>query len=256
MIGKNVTTIGIRLILLALAFSLSCSAAQKSSAPKTSAQAVTSTVCHRRVQELGNITDDQMREWPQSELLATRKLLETCLAKFESSFSRNETLITNSWDDDLAALLQMPPMRGPERRAASEQRLEAQERAAAEKEEENKMLKSGSVELYPLDIGATFTFDLSGKNECFAESTQKLDCKPSGVFFAAIAGQRGHEYLVGCKEDFGDDTCMGIRTGTYTITVHGRTMTVWNSGMAKVNIQTGKTISRLTPVFSILSQLK
>jgi hypothetical protein len=239
-----------------LAFSIPCFAAQKSSAPRTSTQAVSSTVCHRRVQELGDITDDQMRGWPHSELLATRKFLETCLAKFESSFSRNETLIINSWDDDLAALLQMPPMRGPGRREASEQRLEAQERAAAEKEEENKMLKSGSVDLYPLDIGATFTFDLSGKNECTAESTQKLDCKPSGVFFAAIAGQRGHEYLVGCKEDFTDDTCMGIRTGTYTITVHGHTMTVWNSGMAKVNIQTGKTISRLTPVFSVLTQLK
>jgi hypothetical protein len=62
--------------------------------------------------------------------------------------------------------------------------------------------QSGSVALYPLDIGATFTFDLSGRNECFAESTQKLDCKPSGVFFAAIAAQKGHEFLVGCKEDF------------------------------------------------------
>lgn len=91
---------------------------------------------------------------------------------------------------------------------------------------------------------------------CAATSTKELTC--SGAipnFQAVIASQGGHEYLIGCEFD-GYETCANLQVGVYTIAVHSRSLTVLDSGMERINSQTGKKISGITPVFSVLARVK
>lgn len=117
-------------------------------------------------------------------------------------------------------------------------------------------LRSGLVTVYPLDLGEKYEVTIGEKSgECTASSTKELSCKGLPDFQAIIASQAGHEYLLGCQED-GYETCVDLPPATYRITVHGRSVTVWHSGMERVNSRTGKKIGNITPVFSILVFVK
>jgi hypothetical protein len=118
-------------------------------------------------------------------------------------------------------------------------------------------LRAGTVNVFPLDLGDTYEITIGAQTAlCTAKSTKELSC-PSLMsdFMAIIAGQAGHEYLLGCQSD-NFETCANLSVGTYSITVHGRTATFWHTGMQRINIQTGKRIGSITPVFSILVLIK
>lgn len=125
---------------------------------------------------------------------------------------------------------------------------------------ETPQLSTGKISLFPLDMGQTFSFLLDRESlSCKATSIQQLDCSAGSVhryFSGAIAEQNGHEYLLGCVPAFLSETCMGLSAGMYTVLVHSRSVTVLDSGMVRINSETGKTLGPLTPVFSILSLLE
>jgi hypothetical protein len=117
-------------------------------------------------------------------------------------------------------------------------------------------LVSGLITVYPLDLGEKYSVTIGEKTgTCTANSTKELSCEALPNFQAIIANQRGHEFLLGCEWD-NYETCANLQVGTYRITVHGRSVTVWNSGMERINTSTGKKIGAITPVFSILTLVK
>jgi hypothetical protein len=118
-------------------------------------------------------------------------------------------------------------------------------------------LRSGTVNVFPLDLGDSYEITIGEQTStCTAISTKELSCpSPMSDFVAIVAGQAGHEYLLGCQSD-NFETCANLPVGTYSITVHGRTATFWRTGMERINIQSGKKIGSITPVFSILVLIK
>ncbi len=118
-------------------------------------------------------------------------------------------------------------------------------------------LRSGKVVVYPLDLGETYALNIGKETgSCKATSTKELVC--SGAipnFQAVIASQGNHEYLIGCEFD-NYETCANLSGGVYTIAVHNRSLTVLDSGMERINTQTGKKISGIIPVFSVLARVK
>ncbi len=122
-------------------------------------------------------------------------------------------------------------------------------------------LHSGTISVYPLDLGQSFFVTVGGDSgTCRAHSTSELSCpSPLPDFQAVIANQAGHDYLIGCRSEdheIGAWTCVNLTPGVYRIEIHSQTLTVWNSGMVKINTSTGKTIASITPVFSILARIK
>jgi hypothetical protein len=118
-------------------------------------------------------------------------------------------------------------------------------------------LHSGRVEVYPLDLGQTYSLTIGDEiGTCTAISTKELDCAvgPRRTFQVVIASQGTREYLLGCEfDDY--ETCVNLPAGVYTIVVHSRSVTVLHSGMEMINRKTGKRISGITPVFSILTRV-
>ncbi len=122
-------------------------------------------------------------------------------------------------------------------------------------------LRSGEITVYPLDLGRSFFITIGQDSvTCTARSTSELGCpSPLPDFHAVIASQAGHDYLIGCRsEDYemGAWTCVNLTPGGYRIGVHSQTLTVWDSGIVKINTSTGKKIAPITPVFSILARIK
>jgi hypothetical protein len=117
-------------------------------------------------------------------------------------------------------------------------------------------LRSGFMTVYPLDLGEKYEVTIGDKTgTCTALSTKELSCVGLPDFQGIIASQLGHEFLLGCQFD-SYETCANLPVGAYRITVHGRSVTVWNSGMERINTQTGKKIGTITPVYSILTVVK
>jgi hypothetical protein len=122
-------------------------------------------------------------------------------------------------------------------------------------------LHSGAISVYPLDLGQSFSVTVGGDSgTCTAHSTSELSCPgPLPDFHSVIANQAGHDYLIGCRsEDYetGAWSCVNLTPGMYRIEIHSQTLTVWDSGMVKINVSTGKKIAPITPVFSILARMK
>lgn len=119
---------------------------------------------------------------------------------------------------------------------------------------------SGTVEVFPLDLGDRYSVSAGTLvDTCTAQSTTEIWC-PSikQTFHAVIAEQFNHEYLIGCEDvDFngGAWNCVDLRTGFYSVVVHSNTLTVLNGGWVEANTKTGKTITTIVPVFSILARL-
>lgn len=123
-------------------------------------------------------------------------------------------------------------------------------------------LQSGTIFVYPLDLGQEFTIQVGDNNAgvCTATSTSEMKCAtPLPHFHAVVARQGTREYLIGClSADYedGDWTCVNLTSGIYHVGVHSRAVTVWNSGIAKINTRTGKTLSSITPTFSVLARIQ
>jgi hypothetical protein len=119
------------------------------------------------------------------------------------------------------------------------------------------ILRSGYITAFPLDLGEKYEVTIGDKTgTCTATSTKEISCQTGlSDFEAIIASQNGHEFLLGCQFD-SYETCVNLPVGTYSITVHGRSVTVWRSGMERINTRTGKKIGTITPVFSILTTIK
>jgi hypothetical protein len=115
--------------------------------------------------------------------------------------------------------------------------------------------------VYPLDLGQDFRIVIGKETSvCTASSTSELTCPaPMPDFHAAIAEQGSHEYVIGCNSkdyEAGSWNCANLSSGVYHIDVHSRTVTVLDSGIAEINIKSGKKLSSVTPVFSVLARLK
>jgi len=122
-------------------------------------------------------------------------------------------------------------------------------------------LHTGEIIVSPMDLGQEFVVKVGRQTfTCTARSTSILDCPdPLFEFHAVIATQGKHDYLIGCKsEDYesGAWTCANLTPSTYRIWVHSQTLTVLNSGFDKINARTGKRLSAITPVFSVLGLTK
>ena len=120
---------------------------------------------------------------------------------------------------------------------------------------------SGTISVYPLDLGQGFTIEVGDHSGvCTAESTSEMTCvSPLPDFHSVIASQGTHEYLIGCRSadyEGGDWTCVNLDSGVYNVEVHSKTVIVLNSGMSKVNSNTGKKLSSITPRFSVLARLR
>jgi hypothetical protein len=119
---------------------------------------------------------------------------------------------------------------------------------------------SGTILVYPLDLGQRFTIEVGDDTgTCTAQSTSEIKCvSPLPDFHAVIARQGTHEYLIGCRSadyEDGDWTCVNLTSGVYRVGVHSRTITVWDSGMSKINVKTGKRLGSITPIFSVLARI-
>jgi len=123
-------------------------------------------------------------------------------------------------------------------------------------------LRSGSVLVYPLDFGKAYTVKIGEtSNSCPAISPTMIDC--SGIkFHAVIAGQIGHEFLIGCMDsdyDRGDWTCVNLSPdSSYDISVHSKAVTILKGGFYKQSTSgnsMGRYMGSITPIFSILSTL-
>jgi hypothetical protein len=122
------------------------------------------------------------------------------------------------------------------------------------------VLKTGQIFTYPLDLGVRYLITVGQKSEaCLATSTSELYCESFPNFHAVIAAQGSHEYLLGClssEYQANNWTCVNLNSGPYSIGVHSNSVTVWGDLFSKINSETGKTISQITPEFSILGTLK
>ena len=118
---------------------------------------------------------------------------------------------------------------------------------------------SGSVEVFPLDLGGTYQVEVGANVEdCQASSTSELVCKTLPTFHAVLATQGSHEFLIGCLDlDFesGSWSCVNLTIGRYSVAAHSKTLTMLNAGFAKQNTRTGKTLAPIIPVFSVLNAL-
>jgi hypothetical protein len=120
-------------------------------------------------------------------------------------------------------------------------------------------LDSGVIVAAPLDLGREYRVSVGEKSEpCHASSTAELECPSLPSFHAVIAGQLGHEFLIGClASDYEYDnwTCVNLSPGVYRVTVHSMTVTVWDAGFRKINSSSAKELGSITPVFSLLGVL-
>jgi hypothetical protein len=121
-------------------------------------------------------------------------------------------------------------------------------------------LKTGEILVYPLDLRRDYEVTVGDRSEtCNAISTTQLKCRTLPSFHGVIASQGEHDFLLGCLTtdfDTGNWTCVNLTPATYRIDVHSQTVTVLDSGMAKMNTETGKELAPITPVFSILALVK
>lgn len=141
-------------------------------------------------------------------------------------------------------------------------------------------LHSGLIMAYPLPPSKLYAVTVGGVTEnCMSWSATELDCMLptrkdesytkttdenalSGllVFHALIAAQANQEYLIGCESynyDGGNWTCADLPPGRwYTVVVHEGTVSVLDSGISRINIQTGKALGAISPVFTILTRTK
>jgi hypothetical protein len=111
-----------------------------------------------------------------------------------------------------------------------------------------------------LDLGAKYQIAAGSVREtCDAISTTELRCPSLALLHAIVAEQSGHEFLLGCADadyESGAWNCANLSTGWYRILVHSMTATVIDSGLVKANETTGKELSKIVPVFSILAKLR
>jgi hypothetical protein len=121
-------------------------------------------------------------------------------------------------------------------------------------------LHTGKIFTFPLDYGATYTATIGGASvDCKATSTSEISCSGVDDFHAVIAQQYGHEFLIGClsnQYEEGDWSCVNLGSNAYNIGVHSQTLTFFGTGFVKQITTTGRTVSRITPMFSILGLLK
>jgi hypothetical protein len=141
-------------------------------------------------------------------------------------------------------------------------------------------LHSGLVMAYPLPSSKFYAVTVGDLTEnCMSWSATELDCTLptrkdesytktadanalSGllVFHALIAAQANQEYLIGCESynyEGGNWTCEDLSPGHwYTVVVHEGTVSVVDSGISRINIQTGKSVGAISPVFTILTRTK
>ena len=118
---------------------------------------------------------------------------------------------------------------------------------------------SGRLFVYPLDLGKSYAVTVGEKTEdCPATSPFGVACKTLPYFHAALAQQAGHEFLIGClASDFEDGawSCVNVTTGMYSVVVHSMTLTFINAGFSKQDMRTGRTLSPVIPVFSVLGTI-
>ena len=121
-------------------------------------------------------------------------------------------------------------------------------------------LKTGTITADPLDLGRGYIVSVGDKKEvCHAISTTELRCPSLPSFHGVIASQPEHEFLIGClSSDFEDGnwSCVTLTPGTYRISVHSQTVTVWEADFKRIDTKSGKALDDITPVFSILAVLK
>jgi hypothetical protein len=129
-------------------------------------------------------------------------------------------------------------------------------------------LHSGLIMAYPLSPSKLYVLTLGGVTQnCMSWSATELDCTiPTGplsgllVFHALIAAQGNQEYLIGCEGynyESGNWTCADLPPGHwYTVVVHEGTVSVVDSGISRINAQTGKALGAITPVYTILTKTK
>jgi hypothetical protein len=132
------------------------------------------------------------------------------------------------------------------------------------------MPESGPASVYPLDLGQTYSVIMGLKSmDCSATSADRLSCKVLADGTASIPeyplslvgvvlAQQGHEYLIACQKQGSsvDAACSEMAPGLYTILVHGKSVTVMNSGLAIIDRDSGKQLQAITPVFAVLQTLK
>lgn len=121
------------------------------------------------------------------------------------------------------------------------------------------MLTSGRIIVFPLDLGNVYQVTVGSDTEnCTASSTSELICKTLPRFHATLASQRGHEFLIGCLDsdyEGGAWSCVNLTVGAYLVAVHSKTVSFFNAGFSKQNTRTGKTLSSIIPVFSVLGTI-
>jgi hypothetical protein len=129
-------------------------------------------------------------------------------------------------------------------------------------------LRSGEIVAYPLPRLHGYQITNGNRSEkCATWSTTELMCEGSvnvgselPDFHAFIAAQDGHEYLLGCDSyqfKLGDWSCADLAPGrSYSVVVHDGTVSVLDSGLSKVNVENGKSLGSVTPVFSVLARIR
>jgi len=132
-------------------------------------------------------------------------------------------------------------------------------------------LHSGQVMAYPLPSSKLYRANVGGIAEnCMSVSPTELYCTVGSLvsdnassgegFHALIAAQGDQEYLIGCElynYTQGDWTCADLSPGHwYTVVVHEGTVSVLDSGISRINSQTGKSLGAISPVFTILTRTK
>jgi hypothetical protein len=120
-------------------------------------------------------------------------------------------------------------------------------------------ISSGRLLVYPLDLGKAYKVIIADTSEaCVASSPSELTCKTLQNFHAVLAQQAGHEFLIGCLDseyEGGGWSCVNLTTGMYSVAVHSKTLTFFNAGFSKQNLRSGKTLSPVIPVFSVLGTI-
>jgi hypothetical protein len=120
-------------------------------------------------------------------------------------------------------------------------------------------ISSGRLLVYPLDLGKAYKVTIAETSEpCVASSPSEVTCKTLQSFHAVLAQQAGHEFLIGCLDsEYGSGgwSCVNLTTGIYSVAVHSKTLTFINAGFSKQNTRTGRTLSPVIPVFSVLGTI-
>jgi len=120
-------------------------------------------------------------------------------------------------------------------------------------------ISSGRLLVYPLDLGKAYEVTIADTSEaCVASSPSEITCKTLQNFHAVLAQQAGHEFLIGCLDseyESGGWSCVNLTTGMYSVAVHSKTLTFIKAGFSKQNQRTGKTLSTVIPVFSVLGTI-